>query len=157
MSTFVSRIFAIAGPAFCEAKAHDAAAIARVHAASFTRGWDEDEICRLLLDRAVVGHCVKIRRAIAGFVLSRTAAGEAEILSLAIAPTHRGRGLSRPLMEFHLRSLAGLGVRTVFLEVDEHNEPACRLYRGAGFRQVGRRNGYYGPGGAALTLRRDLG
>jgi len=46
----------------------------------------------------------------------------------------------------------------VFLEVDEGNEPARRLYRRAGFREVGRRKGYYpaGKGAAALILRRDL-
>ena len=157
MTTLVSRLFAAAEPVFCKANARDAAAIARVHAACFSRGWGEDEICRLLLDSAVVGHCVKVRRGLAGFVLSRMAAGEAEILSLAIAPAHQGRGLSRPLIEFHLRSLAGLGAHTVFLEVDEHNAPARRLYRGASFREVGRRSGYYESGAPALTLRRDLG
>jgi len=50
----------------------------------------------------------------------------------------------------------GLGARTVFLEVDEKNAPAGRLYRKAGFYDVGRRQGYYEGGAAALTLRRDL-
>jgi ribosomal-protein-alanine N-acetyltransferase len=45
----------------------------------------------------------------------------------------------------------------VFLEVDEHNEPACRLYRNAGFSEVGVRKGYYQEGASALVLRRDLG
>jgi len=89
--------------------------------------------------------------------MSRMAADEAEILSIAIAPARRRRGLSRPLLDYHLRSLAGLGARAVFLEVDEHNAPACRLYEGAGFREVGRRGGYYAGGAAALVLRRDLG
>jgi [ribosomal protein S18]-alanine N-acetyltransferase len=53
--------------------------------------------------------------------------------------------------------LAGLGARTVFLEVGEQNTPACRLYRRAGFREVGRRQGYYDSGATALVLRRDLG
>ena len=61
------------------------------------------------------------------------------------------------MLDLHLRRLAGLGVRSVFLEVDEHNAPACRLYRRAGFREVGRRQGYYHGGAAALVLRRDLG
>ena len=55
--------------------------------------------------------------------------------------------------------LAGLRVRAVFLEVDEDNEPARRLYRRAGFREVARRKGYYQAAGqstAALVLRRDL-
>ena len=69
----------------------------------------------------------------------------------------RGRGFARPLLDLHLRRLAGLGVRAVFLEVDEHNEPACRLYRNAGFSEVGVRKGYYQEGASALVLRRDLG
>ncbi len=89
--------------------------------------------------------------------MSRIAADEAEILSVAIAPARRGRGLSRPLLDFHLRSVAGRGARTVFLEVDEKNEPARRLYAGAGFHQVGCRQGYYESGATALVLRRDLG
>jgi ribosomal-protein-alanine N-acetyltransferase len=67
-------------------------------------------------------------------------------------------GLARQLLDLHLRRLAGLGARTVFLEVEEGNVPARRLYQRAGFRQVGRREGYYpaARGAAALILRRDL-
>ena len=43
------------------------------------------------------------------------------------------------------------------LEVDEKNEPAGRLYRRAGFYDVGRRQGYYAGSATALVLRRDLG
>jgi ribosomal-protein-alanine N-acetyltransferase len=85
------------------------------------------------------------------------AADEAEILSVAIAPARLRRGFSRPLLDFHLRSLATLGARTVFLEVDERNAPACRLYDGAAFHEVGRRQRYYEGSATALVLRRDLG
>jgi ribosomal-protein-alanine N-acetyltransferase len=91
-----------------------------------------------------------------GFILSRMAGGEAEILSVAIAARQRGRGFARPLLDLNLRRLAGLGARTVFLEVDENNKPARALYRRAGFADVGRRNSYYQSGAAALILRRDL-
>jgi ribosomal-protein-alanine N-acetyltransferase len=93
-----------------------------------------------------------------GFILSRIAAGEAEILSVAVTRSRRGRGLGRKLLDLHLRRLAGLAVRSVFLEVDEGNTPARRLYQRAGFRNVGRREGYYTErdGSPALVLRRDL-
>ena len=80
-----------------------------------------------------------------------------EILSIAIARRQRGRGFARPLLDLHLRRLAGLGTRAVFLEVDENNAPARALYRRAGFRDVGRRQSYYQSGASALVLRRDLG
>jgi [ribosomal protein S18]-alanine N-acetyltransferase len=157
MTNIVSRLMPTTQPTFMAARPRDAAAIAYLHAASFGRGWEEDEVQRLLLDRAVIAHRAMVRRTMVGFIMSRVAADEAEILSVAIAPARRRRGFSRPLLDFHLRSLAGLGARTVFLEVDEHNAPACRLYGGAAFHEVGRRRGYYQGGAAALILRRDLG
>lgn len=146
-------------PGLSDAGPRDAAAFSPLHGRCFGRGWTEDEFVRLLSDRAVVAQRALAGRALAGFILSRLAAGEAEILSVAVAARHRGRGLARQLLHLHLRRLAGLGCRTVFLEVDEDNEPARRLYRRAGFTQVGRREAYYGKGSearAALVLRRDL-
>jgi [ribosomal protein S18]-alanine N-acetyltransferase len=156
MIGLLSRLTGRTAPAYAEARERDAAAIAALHAASFRRGWGEEEVQRLLLDRQVVGHCARTGQALIGFVLSRLVVGEAEILSVAIAKARRGRGLSRPLLDLHLRRLAGLGARTVFLEVGENNVPAGRLYRRAGFHEVGRRSGYYDGGATALVLRRDL-
>ncbi len=157
MMNFVTRLLARPEPSFSEARERDAAAIAALHAASFQRGWGEDEIHRLMIDRAVVADRATIGQTLIGFILSRRAADEAEILSIAIAPAWRGRGLARALLDLHLRRLAGLGARTVFLEVGERNVPACRLYDRAGFQEVGRRQGYYDGGVTALVLRRDLG
>ena len=147
-------------PALSEASARDAAAFATLHAAAFRRGWSEEELEQLLLDRSVIAHRAMAGRTLAGFIVSRLAAGEAEILSVAVAPARRGRGLARKLLDLHLRRLAGLGVTAVFLEVDEDNAPARRLYDRARFRDVGRRPAYYARGDAApanaLVLRRDL-
>jgi ribosomal-protein-alanine N-acetyltransferase len=157
MMNFVSRLFTRAAPVLSEAGPRDAAAIAALHAASFQRGWGEDEIQGLLIDRKVITHRAVIGRKLVGFILSRAVEDEAEILSVAIAPAWRGRGFARPMLDLHLRRLSGLGARAVFLEVDERNQPARRLYRRAGFAEVGRRQGYYDSASAALVLRRDLG
>lgn len=160
MIGLIARLFARGEPALTEAGPRDAAAIAALHGASFSHGWSDGEIERMLLDRATVAHRATQGRTLHGFILSRLAAGEAEILSVAVASARQGRGLARSLLDLHLRRLAGLGARTVFLEVEENNEPARRLYRRAGFREVGRRPGYYRQGraepAAALVLRRDL-
>jgi ribosomal-protein-alanine N-acetyltransferase len=158
MIGFLRRLFARPEPVLSEAGPRDAAAIAQLHAASFHRGWSDSEIERMLLDRHVLAHRAVSGRALAGFILSRMVMDEAEILSVAVAARSRSRGLARRLLDLHLRRLAGLGTRSVFLEVEESNEPALRLYRRAGFRQVGRREGYYqeSRGAAALILRRDL-
>ena len=157
MMRFILRFFGANKTTIGEARAADAAAIAALHGISFRRGWGEDEILRLLLERNVVTQRIAAGGKLIGFIMSRLAGGEAEILSVAIAPAWRGRGLSSQLLDLHLRLLAGLGIRAVFLEVGEHNTPACRLYRRAGFKDVGRRQGYYQDGAAALVLRRDFG
>jgi [ribosomal protein S18]-alanine N-acetyltransferase len=160
MIGLLRRLFARPAPRLSEATFRDAGALAALHARSFRRGWSEDELERLLTDRQVIAHRAMTDSDLAGFILSRMAAGEAEILSVAVATRWRGRGIARRLLDLHLRRLAGLGVGAVFLEVEEGNKPALRLYDRAGFREVGRRPGYYpgeaGAPGAARVLRRDL-
>jgi [ribosomal protein S18]-alanine N-acetyltransferase len=158
--SIVSRLFSRDPPAISEAGPRDAAAIAGLHGASFQRGWSEDEVERLLTERNVVAHRATNGRSVLGFILSRLAADEAEILSIAVNASRRGKGLARALLDLHMRRLAGLGTRTIFIEVGKDNIPALKLYRRAGFREVGQRPGYYqqGRGDAvtALVLRRDL-
>ena len=114
----------------------------------------------MLTERNTLVHRLRLGRRTIGFAVSRMAADEAEILSIAIDATYRGRGLSRDLLLTHLGHLAGHGVRTIFLEVEENNAPARRLYDRNGFAVVGRRERYYrsddGEQLNALLMRRDL-
>jgi ribosomal-protein-alanine N-acetyltransferase len=160
MRALLTRLFGGTEPRLVIATPRDAAGLAALHAASFNRGWSEHEFEQLLTDRSVIAERAAQGRGSIGFILSRRAADEAEILSVAVAQRWRGRGLARRLLDLHLRRLAGLGLRAVFLEVDEDNVPARRLYARAGFSEVGRRPGYYtgtaGKQASALVLRRDL-
>jgi [ribosomal protein S18]-alanine N-acetyltransferase len=132
--------------------------MAALHAASFQRGWSEDEFEKLLLERNVVADRASLGTELVGFILSRIAAGEAEILSIAVHISERKHGLGRRLLDINMRRMAGLGVRSLFLEVAQDNLAARKLYQRAGFRDVGRREAYYADrdGAAALILRREL-
>ena len=159
MITRLANLFARGEPALSDASVRDAGAIAVLHGNSFRRGWSEPEVETLLLDRHVIAHRAGSGRKLAGFIMSRLVEDEAEILSVAVAKSQQGRGLARKLLDLHLRRLAGLGARAVFLEVDEHNRPAIRLYDRAGFAEISRRPNYYPVSdgtAAALVLRRDL-
>src|SRR4029077_16623267 len=98
----------------------DAAGLAELRGASFHRGWGEGEFETMLSERNTLVHRLRAGRKIIGFAVSRMAADEAELLSIALARSHRGRGLSRHLLLTHLGHLAGRGVRAVFLEVEEN-------------------------------------
>lgn len=138
----------------------DAVTLSQIHGASFHRGWGESEFESMLSERNTLVHRLRMGRKTIGFAVSRMGADEAEILSIAVAESHRGRGLSTNLLLTHLGHLAAQGIRTVFLEVEENNQPARRLYERAGFSVVGRRERYYRQGGGealdALLMRRDL-
>jgi ribosomal-protein-alanine N-acetyltransferase len=142
------------------AGARDAARLAQLHGASFHRGWGEGEFEVMLSERNTLIHRLRQGRKVIGFAVSRMAADEAEILSIAIDAAQRGRGLSRNLLMTHLGHLAGRGIRTIFLEVEENNRPARRLYEWAGFGVIGRRERYYQQSGGeqlnAILMRRDL-
>jgi len=138
----------------------DAARLAQLHGAAFHRGWGEGEFEVMLAERNTLVHRLRRGRRTIGFAVSRMAADEAELLSIAIDAAQRGRGLSRTLLLTHLGHLAGRGVHKVFLEVEENNQPARRLYERAGFEAIGRRERYYQQAGGeqlnALLMRRDL-
>lgn len=143
----------------------DADALAEIHGDGFPRPWLASDFASLVA-AANVG-ALGLRRQSAfgfsrlvGFVLYRSARDEAEILSIAIRRSQRGRGHGRLLMDEALRHLYRDRVRTCFLEVDPDNAPALALYRTLGFRQVGARKAYYERPGetaaAALVMRLDL-
>ncbi len=132
------------------------------HLGGFARGWEPGECAGLLVDAAVVADGVFPGNAPnpAGFAMSRLAADEAEILSIVIAPQRRGSGFGRALLAAHISQLAARGAAHVYLEVEDGNVAADRLYRHFGFREVGRRKGYYpkpdGSRTTAITMRLDL-
>ncbi len=84
----------------------------------------------------------------AGFVLSRGAADEEELLLIAVVPYLRGRGIGSALLARFLFEARSRGAVRLFLEMREGN-PAESLYRRHGFASVGRRRAYYRRGKGA--------
>ena len=157
--SWLSELLGTGTPVIEPATIRDAPRLAQLHGASFHRGWGESEFERMLAERNTLVQRLRLGRKIIGFAVSRMGADEAEILSIAIDAGHRGKGFSRNLLLTHLGHLAGYGVRSIFLEVEENNHPARRLYQWAGFAVVGRRERYYQQDGEqlnALLMRRDL-
>lgn len=126
----------------------------------FGEGWTRSQCAgilpmpgvRLMLARHAEGHVV-------GFSLDRCVADDAELLLLAVAPSHRRRGVGRTLLQAFLDRCRNGAIRNVHLEVRDGNS-AMAMYRDAGFSTVGRRTAYYvGRSGEkfdALTLNKAL-
>lgn len=139
-------------------------ALSALHREDFVRPWSDFEFEQLLEQETVFGFAGletgKGSAGPVGFVLARLAAGEAEILTIAVARSHRREGLGWLLMDAVLRQLHAERAEALFLEVDETNMSAIALYRRFGFREVGRRPRYYQNAdkskSGALVMRRDL-
>ena len=143
----------------------DIPALVDIHARSFERGWSESEFDTLLQDKLV--NCFVLRHSnarvtdkVIGFVLARSAADEAEILTIAIDPDFRAKGAGRRLMGDLVRKLYGDRVAKLFLEVDADNKAALSLYKALGFVKVGERKAYYrqedGDASLALIMQLDV-
>lgn len=140
----------LAGPA-------DVALLAALHAQCFAEVWDEAAMASLL---ASAGTFAFIAEGEDGFVMLRAAAGESEVLTLAVLPAARRRGIATSLLAAAAKHAAELGATELFLEVDITNSPAIALYKRLGFTQVGVRPNYYGGTAGqrhdAIVLRAEI-
>jgi ribosomal-protein-alanine N-acetyltransferase len=132
--------------------------LAELHARAFDRPWTASEIAKLLENTAVFA---LIARADAhqGFVMAWAAAGDAELLTVAVVPEARRKGVGASLVTAAGVTALVRGAASMHLEVAEDNESARALYRKLGYEEAGRRHAYYaGEGGSvdAIVMRRTL-
>lgn len=148
-----------------EVRKDDADAMADIHGEAFLHAWSPYDFAGLIAQDNVFGFAVRREslmrpRRLVGFVLVRSAADEAEVLTIAVRASLHGKGFGRRLMEEVLRRLHYDRTASCFLEVDPENAAALALYRSLGFETVGERKGYYeraeGTPGAALVMRLAL-
>ena len=137
---------------------NDIGMISRIHTVSFDDAWSGAMIRRILAMPGTFGIVARQSRrwSIAGFALGRITADECEILSIAVAPDHRGAHVGAMLLDGAMHQAAHGGARKLFLEVAEDNDIARTLYDSRGFVPVGRRPDYYarndGTSAAAVTM-----
>jgi ribosomal-protein-alanine N-acetyltransferase len=140
----------------------DVDAVAAIHAACFDDAWNSSMLRRILAMPGASGLSAvsPAGGAVVGFTLARVVADECELLSIGVAPSWRGRGIGARLLDTVMAHAIARAARTFYLEVEEGNATALRLYARRGLVPVGRRSGYYelkGGGSAdALTMRCDL-
>lgn len=131
-------------------------ALARLHAEAFVidRPWTAREFAELLRSPHVEAILVA-----GGFALTRTLAGESELLTLAVVPHRQRSGIAGTLMRSWLNGLVGRA-ETAFLEVAADNAAARALYDRFEFEVIATRAGYYtreqAPNVDALIMRRRL-
>jgi tRNA threonylcarbamoyladenosine biosynthesis protein TsaB len=133
--------------------------LAAIHAESFEAGWNAQSFEALMSTPGASTLVAFEQGEPLAFVLTRQAADEAEIISIATRAPAQRRGVARQLLTRQLAALEARGVRQVFLEVAASNAAARGLYQAMGFTEAGRRKGYYAHAGGredAIVMRREL-
>jgi [ribosomal protein S18]-alanine N-acetyltransferase len=123
-------------------RAADVGEVVAIERAAYQFPWSEG-IFRDCLRVGYVCQVVVAAEEVIGYGVMSVGAGEAHILNLCIAETHRCRGAGRQLLQKLLECAAVAGAAEAFLEVRPSNTNAIRLYLALGFEQVGMRRGYY--------------
>ncbi len=134
-----------------EALPGDIADLALLHAKAFPfEPWDRDWLERLIALPATRARVIEDGKgAKLGFLLAAVAGGEAEILTLCVAPDARRRGVARDLLADLVSLARAAKSPRLVLEVAADNRPALLFYESGGFTPIGRRAGYYRRGNAA--------
>ncbi len=146
--------------AFQPAEAHDAPLLSFMHAEAFDAPWSATEFASLLATPGASAVIAVELGEPAGFVFTRTAADEAEILTVCTRPFAQRRGVAAALLDHQFTELSRHGVTHVFIEVAASNVAARGLYDKAGFAMAGLRKLYYnnidGSRDDAIVMRREL-
>ncbi|KPA21716.1 Mycothiol acetyltransferase [Shimia sp. SK013] len=118
----------------------DFKSLAALHSAAFldTRAWSADEFSSLLSSP----HCFCVSDD-GGFALGRCIVDESELLTLAVHPSHRRKGLGRTLLKAFESESQNRRATRAFLEVAEDNAAALALYQAAGYQITANRPDYY--------------
>ncbi|HVY12453.1 MAG TPA: ribosomal protein S18-alanine N-acetyltransferase [Alphaproteobacteria bacterium] len=126
-------------------KAIDAEWLEELHAQCFDEyeRWPEDLFEKFLQTPAAFGIAATIHGQPGGFILGQKAADEAEIVTIAVLPYARRRGLGTFLTEAFCNLCHSQKAEKIFLEVAQDNTSAILLYKKLGFSKAGRRPDYY--------------
>jgi ribosomal-protein-alanine N-acetyltransferase len=139
----------------------DLEALARLHAQCFAEdAWDAPALASILAMKGAEARLAEAAEGPLGLLFAVILAGEAEILTIGVAPRAQRRGIGRLLLEDLFARARALGAHSVMLEVAADNSAAIALYEALGFRTAGLRHGYYqrerGPAIDAWLLRATL-
>ena len=117
--------------------------IVNIENTSFTCPWSEKTFNDAVSNDNIVVYTVSDRQAIYGFYCLMHVEDEAELLNIAVMPSHRGIGLGQQLMAHAVMYAQTHGINNIYLEVRESNITAQNLYKKFGFTSIGIRKRYY--------------
>ena len=139
----------------------DLPAVLDIERRSFAQPWSraffEKELATPFARLVVTVEEAVPRPQVIGYTCRWRVTDEVHLLNVAVHPERRGLGHGRALVAAVVGEAEAARARVVYLEVRAGNVIARRLYRQLGFKDLGVRRGYYGPGQDAIVMELRLG
>lgn len=93
---------------------------------------------------------------IVGFAGLKTIIDEADIMNIVVKKSYRNNGIGSILLENLIYYAKSLNLKTVTLEVNDHNLSAIRLYDKFNFDHIGIRKKYYNGESDAIIMSKKI-
>ena len=138
-----------------KADSNDIDALFEIEAACFEKPWSPDAFSRTLANASAGIFAAEEDGRLLGYVSCYMLPPyECQIGNIAVHPQARRCGIAAKLLEELIRESGTLGIGEINLEVRPSNAGAIALYKKYGFKEIGRRRGYYEGREDAILMRR---
>jgi ribosomal-protein-alanine N-acetyltransferase len=129
----------------------EADTLTKIHEECFPRYWNRQAFTDFFAVKDTFALLVEEGDRAIAMMVCRVTFDQADVLTLAVLPAFRRRGIAKMLVEKTLDSCKECGAKKLFLEVEDGNIAALKLYENAGFKNISRRKLYYQQLDGSLT------
>ncbi len=121
----------------------DITEIAELEKNCFSEPWSEKSLTEELSNQTARFYVLRQGEELLGYIGANNICDEVYITNVAVNESCRGKGYGKTLVNHLVKQSENENAYFVTLEVRERNESAIALYESCGFKQVGRRKGFY--------------
>ncbi len=129
----------------------EAGILTDIHTECFPRYWNRQAFTDFFSVKDTFAILVENNEKSVAMAVYRVAFDQADIITIGVLPAWRRGGIAKMLLENMLDDCKKIGVKKIFLEVEDGNEAGLKLYEKTGFRQISRRKLYYQQLDGSLT------
>ncbi len=122
-----------------------------IHEKCFPRYWNRQAFTDFFAVKDTFAFLVEEGAEPIAMTVYRVALDQADVMTIGVLPQWRRRGIAKMLVGKIISDCKDLGVKKLFLEVEDGNSAGLRLYEQYGFEHISRRKLYYKQLDGSLT------
>ena len=142
----------------CEVREEIVAELCKIHNENFDKKVESKYFEEILSNTQYTVYYIRRLEKVSGYIIYYDTFDSFDLFEIAIKKEFQNKGLGNELLEKTIDRLFNEEKykKTVFLEVNENNFSAVKLYKKNNFKEISLRKNYYGAGQNALIMVRNL-